>query len=669
MRNPEPDSHSNLSSSYDFVPEAGPSCVTLDKAGHSNGINKENGYSTPASNGTISNGSSTMGNGLAKHSSSITRVSLPGTTLYDDPHLDREEFVRLVIQSLRDVGYIESAATLEAESGYSLEAPEVSEFRQHILRGAWADAEPLLIELGVTDADALLDARFLIGKQKYLELLEARKTTAALQVLRNDLAPYSTALEQDELHALSSLMMCSDPQDLRRRASWDGASGNSRRQLLDDLQHYIPSSTMIPQRRFSTLLTQSREYQRQRCLYHNSPVNPSSSSLFSDHTCDKESFPRITTTILEVHSDEVWNVAWSHDGTHLASASKDKTAIIWRIGLEAEPSSRDCIAEFILRDHPYPLGCLAWSLDDSILSTSADHLILLWNTKTGALMKTLENHAETVSALVWLPDGSGFMSGSLDRKIILWDMEGEPRESWNDIAIRVTDAAVTPDMRRLVAVGMGYNPPPTLGTLARANVRDASPPIVSNGNGNAVGPRPQENRMIIYDLKTGQVELSVHMEGELTSVKISEDSRYALINHAPDEIHLWDLEEFRLARKFTGQRQGHHVIRSCFGGIDGNFVISGSEDRNVYVWHRDTGTLLEVLEGHGLGSVNSVAWNPRNKRMFASCSDDNTIRVWEAPVYAGELLRGFSTSASEPEMIGKGKGKVKQPWAYNYGGL
>ncbi|KAG1826914.1 WD40 repeat-like protein [Suillus subaureus] len=669
MRIPEPDNHSNLSSSYDSVPEAGPSCVTLDKASHSNGINKENGYSAPVSNGTTSNGSPTMGNGLAKHSSSIPRVSLPGTTLYDDPYLDREEFVRLVIQSLRDVGYIESAATLEAESGYSLEAPVVSEFRQHILRGAWAHAEPLLVELGVTNADALLDARFLIGKQKYLELLEARKTTAALQVLRNDLAPYSTTSEQGELHVLSSLMMCSDPQDLRRRASWDGASGISRRQLLDDLQHYIPSSTMIPQRRFSTLLAQSREYQRYRCLYHNSLVDPSSSSLFSDHTCDKESFPRITTTILEVHSDEVWNVAWSHDGTRLASASKDKTAIIWRIGLEAEPSSRDCIAEFILRDHPYPVGCLAWSLDDSILSTSADHLILLWNTKTGALMKTLENHAETVSALVWLPDGSGFMSGSLDRKIILWDMEGELRESWNDIAIRVTDAAVTPDVRRLVAVGMGYNPPPT---LARANIRDASPPIVSNGNGNAVAPRSPENRMIIYDLKTGQVELSVHMEGELTSVKISEDSRYALINHAPDaskEIHLWDLEEFRLARKFTGQRQGHHVIRSCFGGIDGNFVVSGSEDRNVYVWHRDTGTLLEVLEGHGLGSVNSVAWNPRNKRMFASCSDDNTIRVWEAPASAGELLRGFGISAPEPEMIGKGKGKVKQPWAYNDGGL
>ncbi|KAH0830644.1 WD40-repeat-containing domain protein [Lanmaoa asiatica] len=411
---------------------------------------------------------------------------------------------------------------------------------------------------------------------------------------------------------------------------------------------------MIPSRRLAALLTQSRYYQRDHCLYHNAPMNVTSFSLFSDHHCDREDFPCVTTTVLDVHTDEVWNVAWSHDGLRLASASKDKTAIIWRIGASMPLSKEintDAVSTFTLREHPFPVGALAWSLDDSVLATSADQLILLWDTKTGKCIHTLASHLETVSALVWLPDGSGFMSASLDRKIFSWDMAGKLREDWSGVPIRVTDMAVTPDMTRLVTVGMDYIAiPPATADTSRGVSPESTPPLTSSGNGATVnGGRQSENRMIIYDLKSKAIELSLPTDGELTSVKISEDSQFALINHAPDEVHLWDLNEGRLARKFTGQHQGHHVIRSCFGGVDSNFVVSGSEDRNVYVWHRETGVLLEILPGHGVGSVNSVAWNPRNERMFASCSDDFTIRIWEP----------LPQSASDVGRNGKGKGKVQ----------
>lgn len=44
---------------------------------------------------------------------------------------------------------------MEAESGYTMESSEVSEFRQCILDGAWDNAEAALMRLGVADNDGL----------------------------------------------------------------------------------------------------------------------------------------------------------------------------------------------------------------------------------------------------------------------------------------------------------------------------------------------------------------------------------------------------------------------------------------------------------------------------------------------------------------------------------
>lgn len=90
--------------SFDSLQEAGPSSVAPITNGH-NGVTKTNGFSGLYTNGHSKSSSPDRTDSRVAEKS-ISRVSLPGSTLYDDSYVDREEFVRLVIQSLRDVGYM-----------------------------------------------------------------------------------------------------------------------------------------------------------------------------------------------------------------------------------------------------------------------------------------------------------------------------------------------------------------------------------------------------------------------------------------------------------------------------------------------------------------------------------------------------------------------------------
>lgn len=102
MRVPVNDHDSDSFVSSDLHPEAGPSSMTTTS---------KNGHGT---NGTTNGFSGTpVANGVMKHGKPpVSKVKLHGTTLYEDSHIDREEYIRLVIQSLRDVGYMYASSAL-----------------------------------------------------------------------------------------------------------------------------------------------------------------------------------------------------------------------------------------------------------------------------------------------------------------------------------------------------------------------------------------------------------------------------------------------------------------------------------------------------------------------------------------------------------------------------
>ena len=178
----------------------------------------------------------------------------PPTTYFGH---DRQEVTRILIQALSDMGYDEAAASVGRDSGFALESLTVTAFRRAVLGGDWAGAEQLLVGAAAASdekapaqdpSDALVLApgadrdlmRFWLRQQKFLELLEQRDTQKALSVLRTELSP----LNQDtqKLHLLSSLLMCRSPEDVKMKADWDGAYGQSRQLLLSELSRTSLSS-------------------------------------------------------------------------------------------------------------------------------------------------------------------------------------------------------------------------------------------------------------------------------------------------------------------------------------------------------------------------------------------------------------------------------------------
>ncbi|CAG7554579.1 unnamed protein product [Fusarium equiseti] len=562
-----------------------------------------NGSTGPSSMG-VTNGHKTAVNGSTTRDNNNTTTKDNGMPSKYFGH-NREEVTRLLIQALSDMGYQTAADNVSHESGYELESPTVAGFRSAVLSGLWSKAEELLAGASFeaegqgnglvlapsADRNAI---RFWLRQQKFLELLEQKDTSRALVVLRSELTPVSHDIAK--LHFLSSLLMCRSVDDLMAKADWDGANGQSRKLLLSELsskhpptiprdlaltqQECISPSVMLPENRLAVLLEQVKQSQIDHCLYHTQALSP---SLYSDHSCDRRWFPTEVALELRDTIGEIWQVKFSNDGSKLAACGSGRQVVIW----ETDTFS---VAE-ILDDHEDGVGNISFSPDDSmILCCARDGYARLWSTNDGHLIRQFNRFTEPVSGAVWAHDNRSLILGTLDPTYSLRTINLHTNEEhdWGK-KHRVEDLCGSPDGRWLVALD-------------------------------------NERKIHVYNAATRELEFDMELNDRPTSVSISQDSRHLLINKSDDEAQLIDLMTRNSVQKFFGHTGGAYMIRSSFGGANESFVLSGSEDGNILIWHKNTGAAVERLHGH-LDRCNSVAWNPVDPYVIASCGDDGYVKM------------------------------------------
>jgi WD40 repeat protein len=254
---------------------------------------------------------------------------------------------------------------------------------------------------------------------------------------------------------------------------------------------------------------------------------------------------------LEGHIGRVGAIAFSPDGSRLATGSTDGSARVWKVA-DGEPVT-------ILPGHENFVTDLEFRPDGNLIATaSRDGRARIFDAQSPTLRATLAGHREPVTDVAWSRDGTKLVTASTDGTVRTWDALPLPRL---ELVRRHRDPVTAVSFRS--------------GRVESSTVEREDPAL------------PAE----LID--------AIDAAGRRTAVSVSADEHLAVAGYADGAVRLWDAQTAEPVRELAPHRAR---VTSATFSPDGRLVVTTGEDHDARVSEVATGRQRRLLSHSALVS-------------------------------------------------------------------